>query len=71
MKTLPNRHRQESLKIYIFQQNRVLSEVSVGDFLRACAGKRPLTDTSKKAPEKVCLEVSVKKSLEPVGGNDT
>ena len=53
MKTVPNRHRQESLKINIFQKNQGLSEVSVRDFPGACEEKQPLTDTSKKAPEKV------------------
>ena len=38
---------------------------------RACAGKRYLTDTSTEASEEACLEVRVKKSLEPVGENDT
>ena len=59
MKTVPNRHRQESLKINIFQKNQGLSEVSVRDFPGACAGKRPLTDTAKKFREKGGFEVSV------------
>ena len=40
----------------------------------ACAGKRYLTDTSERLQfflEKICLEVSVKKTNEPVGENDT
>ena len=73
MKTVPNRHRQESLKINIFQKNQGLSEVSVRDFPGACAGKRPLTDTSRKASTRYSVKNLTKlaqKSPEPVQEND-
>ena len=53
-KTIPNGHLQKTCKIYIFNIKTRLARSVWIRFLRACAGKWHLTDTSKKASEKAC-----------------
>ena len=53
-KTVPNGHLQKITKIYTFYIKTRLARSVWIRFLRACAGKWHLTDTSKKASEKAC-----------------
>ena len=60
-KTIPNRHLQKSNKIDKKVKNTRLARSVWIRFPRAHAGKWYLTDTSKKASDEVCFQVSVSK----------